>query len=365
MALVEGDLWRGDIDAAQHAILCECGSRESRRYRVTRHIHSGARGHVFEAYDDALKVCVALKFVHVQKDPRELEAARREAMAMIAVANKDPSSGSRLFARFQRALGSWLADASRVEYAIMSMELCDSNMHAYTRKLHADAQAMATRHGNALMYACSVGKRLLGAAHVMHDKCGRMHRDISMANVLIKFPKDPDPKDPDQDFLVADFGACCDIAQPAGAIASTRWYRAPELWDSKRGLRCDAAHGPAVDVYSIGCIIAEAALGRELFKCSANAASYARAYVKCIGRWRPRVSDVEALARGNKLDSGLCQELIHALQSMPPEADRATSGLDRIAVDWPGLASILATMLSLDPDARPTARACLQHPIFR
>jgi protein kinase len=61
---------------------------------------------------------------------------------------------------------------------------------------------------------------------------------------------------------IIDFGISREIRSkpPYTEYISTRWYRAPEL------LFKFSTYSPAIDVWAVGCIIAEMYLGKALFQ---------------------------------------------------------------------------------------------------
>eukprot|EP00898_Chlorokybus_atmophyticus_P008723 jgi/Chlat1/8852/Chrsp91S08186 len=95
-------------------------------------------------------------------------------------------------------------------------------------------------------------KQLLTGLHYCH-KNNVLHRDIKGSNLLIN----------NQGVLkLADFGLArpyaTDGANPLTNRVITLWYRPPEL------LLGATKYGPAVDLWSVGCIFAELVLGRPL-----------------------------------------------------------------------------------------------------
>lgn len=57
-----------------------------------------------------------------------------------------------------------------------------------------------------------------------------------------------------------DFGSSCFVTDAPSSYIQSRSYRAPEVI-----LGLAAATGPKIDVWSLGCILAELAAGRVLF----------------------------------------------------------------------------------------------------
>jgi len=86
---------------------------------------------------------------------------------------------------------------------------------------------------------------------------GYMHRDIKPENFLLV------QSGYDKEILkLADFGlvkSLKDKTLPLTEYVSTRWYRAPEIALSSK------SYNQSVDVFAIGCLMAEMYLGRPIF----------------------------------------------------------------------------------------------------
>jgi len=96
-----------------------------------------------------------------------------------------------------------------------------------------------------------------------------MHRDIKPENFLVKDPSDsqdaPSSNAPwtQRVLKLIDFGSARDHTDTSGGpftdYVGTRWYRAPEL------ILGSHAYDGTVDVFAVGCIMAELYLGRPIF----------------------------------------------------------------------------------------------------
>jgi serine/threonine protein kinase len=80
---------------------------------------------------------------------------------------------------------------------------------------------------------------------------GLMHCDLKPENILIKSYSRCDVK-------VIDFGSSCFVTDHLTSYIQSRSYRAPEVI---LGL----PYGPKIDVWSLGCILAELLTGQVLF----------------------------------------------------------------------------------------------------
>lgn len=121
------------------------------------------------------------------------------------------------------------------------MDLFDTDLH----KIIQSPQPLGDAHLKHFLY------QLLRGLKFAHDN-GVLHRDLKPANLLVT---------KNCDLCISDFGLA---RQMPGVDQSpimtehvvTRWYRAPELM-----LSADGHYTPAIDVWSVGCILAEL-LGR-------------------------------------------------------------------------------------------------------
>lgn len=182
--------------------------------------------------------------------------------------------------------------------------------------------------------------RLLNGLAYLHSRA-IVHRDLKPENILI------DPGDP-QTLAICDLG----LARPAephmtGYIA-TRYYRAPEVMLTWR------EYDGAVDLWSAGCIMAEALTGRVLLP-GADHVHHLRLIIGLLGRPPPAV-----VAR-------ICSEPTrrYLLMLPAPPADSDESIKHRLAgIEDPMAVDLITKLLMFDPAERPTASQALQHPFF-
>jgi len=166
-----------------------------------------------------------------------------------------------------------------------------------------------------------------------------LHRDLKPGNLLVNA---------DCELKICDFGLARgfseDPEQNAGYMTeyvATRWYRAPEIMLSFQ------SYTKAIDVWSVGCILAELLGGRPFFK--------GRDYVDQLNQILHYLGtpNEETLCRIGSLRA---QEYVRSLPFMPkvpfarlfPKAN-------------PDALSLLDRMLAFDPSSRISVEEALEH----
>ena len=162
---------------------------------------------------------------------------------------------------------------------------------------------------------------------------GFIHRDIKPENILIH----------SHTCKLADFGISKEIRTqpPFTDYVSTRWYRAPEiLLKSKR-------YSWQVDIFAVGCIMAELYTGQPLFP-GVNELDQLGRYCNILG------SPYEWV-EGNRLAS---QVNFCFPNSSGVPLSRLIPMASEEAIDF------IYSVLVWDPRLRPSAEVCLQHSFF-
>ncbi|XP_073482765.1 serine/threonine-protein kinase ICK isoform X1 [Aquarana catesbeiana] len=168
-------------------------------------------------------------------------------------------------------------------------------------------------------------------------KYGFFHRDLKPENLLCMGP---------ELIKIADFGLARETRSrpPYTDYVSTRWYRAPEVL-----LRSTNYNSP-IDVWAVGCIMAEVYTLRPLFPGSSEIDTI---FKICQVLGTPKKTDwPEGYQLATAMNFHWPQCVPNNLKSLIPNA--SSEGIQ-----------IMRDMLQWDPKKRPTASKALRHPYFQ
>jgi hypothetical protein len=129
-------------------------------------------------------------------------------------------------------------------YLYLVMEHLDLDLKAYLKACGAIGNSGRFR---AFVHMCFQGLLYCHSRAIMH-------RDIKPENILVDAGT--------MQLKIADFGLARNFAMPSRAYTHevvTLWYRPPEI------LLGEEKYGPAVDIWSMGCVVAEMATAKALF----------------------------------------------------------------------------------------------------
>jgi mitogen-activated protein kinase 15 len=200
-------------------------------------------------------------------------------------------------------------------------DFMDTDLHAVIR-----ANILEDIHKQYIIY------QVLKCLKFMHS-ANLLHRDLKPSNLLLNsechvkvadfgLARSLDTKEPDQTPILTDYVA-------------TRWYRAPEI------LLGSNKYTKGVDMWSLGCILAELLLGKPVFPGTSTLNQLDRV-MELIGR--PSQDDIDAI------DCPLAQTM---LESLPPTKAKRLRDVFPTASD--DALDLLKNLLQFNPHKRLTA----------
>ncbi|EDQ92556.1 uncharacterized protein MONBRDRAFT_13771 [Monosiga brevicollis MX1] len=296
------------------------------RFSPDRVIGSGAYGMVCSALDSVSRKKVAIKkissaFTMIQVAKRTLREIK-----LLKHFHAHPNIVSILTIQRPPATTADFKDL----YVVLELQECD--LH---RIIHSD-QPLSEAHVRYFLYQLLCGLKYIHSANVLH-------RDIKPGNLLINS---------DCSLRIGDFGMAREMASKPEQhqnfmteYVATRWYRAPEV------LLSFDRYTQAIDMWSVGCILAEMLGRRHLFP-GKDYLHQLGLILSLLGSPSEDVLD--------RIGSSLARRCLQNFQNIP--------ALDLHTV-FPDarqdLLNLLSLMLTFDPEQRVTVDQALENPFFQ
>ncbi|XP_012582569.1 PREDICTED: mitogen-activated protein kinase 14 [Condylura cristata] len=189
-------------------------------------------------------------------------------------------------------------------------------------------QKLTDDHVQFLIYQILRGLKYIHSADIIH-------RDLKPSNLAVN---------EDCELKILDFGLARHTDDEMTGYVATRWYRAPEImlnW---------MHYNQTVDIWSVGCIMAELLTGRTLFPGTDHINQLQQIM---------RLTGTPPAYLINRMPSHEARNYIQSLTQMPKmNFANVFIGANPLAVD------LLEKMLVLDSDKRITAAQALAHAYF-
>nr|GME16276.1 serinethreonine-protein kinase afc2 [Ipomoea batatas] len=302
------------------------------RYHVTEYLGSAAFSKAIQAHDLHTGMDVCVKIIKNNKD--FFDQSLDEIKLLKFVNKHDPADKYhvlRLYDYFYYR-----------EHLLIVCELLKANLyefHKFNRESGGEVYFTMPR-------LQSITIQCLEALQFLHS-LGLIHCDLKPENILVKSYSRCEVK-------VIDLGSSCFETDHLCSYVQSRSYRAPEVI---LGLPYDKK----IDIWSLGCILAELCTGNVLFQNDSPATLLARV----IGIISP--IDQKMLAKGKDTYKYFTKN--HMLYERNQETNRLeylipkkTSLRHRLPVGDQCFIDFLTHLLEINPKKRPSATEALKHP---
>lgn len=226
------------------------GTEQNRRYLVLDILGQGTFGQVVKCQNVLTKDIVAVKVVKSRAE--YLNQSITEAKILELLNTKvDPMNEH----HFLRLYDTFI----HKNHLCLVFELLSNNLYELLKQNQF--------HGLTIHLIRSFTTQLLDSLCVLKDS-KLVHCDLKPENVLLCSPDKPDLK-------IVDFGSSCEERRTIYTYIQSRFYRAPEVI-------LGIPYSTSIDMWSLGCIVAELFLGIPIFPGSSEFNQLTR-IVDCLG----------------------------------------------------------------------------------
>ncbi|CAI9754052.1 unnamed protein product [Fraxinus pennsylvanica] len=302
------------------------------RYHVTEYLGSAAFSKAIQAHDLQTGMDVCVKIIKNNKD--FFDQSLDEIKLLKYINKHDPADKYHILRLYDYFYYR--------EHLLIVCELLKANLyefHKFNRESGGEVYFTMPR-------LQSITIQCLEALQFLHS-LGLLHCDLKPENILVKSYSRCEVK-------VIDLGSSCFETDHLCSYVQSRSYRAPEVI---LGLPYDKK----IDIWSLGCILAELCTGNVLFQNDSTATLLARV----IGIVGP--VDQEMLAKGRETYKYFTKN--HMLYERNQDTNRLeylipkrSSLRHRLPMGDQGFIDFVAYLLEINPKKRPSASQALKHP---
>lgn len=311
------------------------------RYRIESHLGQAAFSKAVKAVDIHSDQAVCLKIIKNEKDFVDQSLDEIKILKLIKAhgGDRDKNCLSLIDCFYWR------------EHLILVTELLLENLYEFS-KFNRSAQTPYFTLGKLQ----KLTKQILISLSFLHNELGVIHCDLKPENILFESYSRCEAK-------VIDFGSACFFTDKLSTYVQSRSYRAPEII-----LGCLPYDGK-IDMWSLGCIIAELWTGFVLFQNDSCQSLLARVLgiIGPIPQWMLQTGkNVSHLFMSAGGSSELFVDISSSdsvkgkrLQILVP---KRTSLFQRMRIEDEEFLNFLANLLQIDPALRLSAAQALEHP---
>lgn len=297
------------------------------RYEILAHLSSGSFGACYKALDHKTGKLYAIKIIKNRKRPKTKPPLEVKFLEKINVLPTEERS------RIVNIKDHFIFRG----HACIVFELLGQNLLDFIRQ--QGGGGIGARETRLIT-------RQLTEALATLKSLKMVHCDLKPENVALRRTRHLEVK-------LIDFGSSCYENATVYSYIQSRYYRAPEVI---LGLN----YSSPIDMWSLGCLIAELRTGKPLFPGRSEKDQLAK-YIAVLG---PAPEHIVSSAKHQASNFEFDDELLSELLIEPQEALRRMSGdLARaIAIDDPTFVDFISQCLRWEQDLRLSPASALQHP---
>jgi len=301
------------------------------RYEFKRVLGQGAYGTVVSVSDSVTNKDVAIKKIKSVFD-NVIDAKRilREIRIMKFLKHRNIASVIDLMRPPSES-------AEEFNDVYIVMPLMDTDLH---RVIYSQ-QKLTDQHIQFLLF------QLLSAVHFM-ETARVIHRDLKPPNILVNAACE---------LQICDFGLARTMAEEMDKDPTmyvvTRWYRAPELL-----FGCQK-YTSAIDLWSVGCILAEL-IGRKPLFPGDDYLEQIQLIVNIIGQ--PSQSDMDSLKAPGETEEG---PAVRYLRDLPMKPRTPWKEVPQLSKATAPCLDLLDKLLTFNANERITAEQAIKHPYLQ
>jgi len=352
------------VDDEEGHLVYKVGDTLQGRYKILSELGEGTFGKVVKCEDLFKQKILAIKIIKNVKKYRD--AAKLEINVLSKLAKYDPK-GKNLcvqmydwfdyhghkciaFELLGKSVFDFLKDNDYTPYPLehvrqISYELCLSVAFLHSHRLtHTDLKPENVLFYDSDYYKDYMDRNRSGDSKEEDGSKGRQEK--------VKFLKDPQIR-------LIDFGSTTFDHEHHSSIVQTRHYRAPEVimelgWDQ------------SCDVWSVGCIIFELAMGFMLFDTHSSLEHLAM-MERVLGTLPPKMlekSKLKYFSKGKLKWDEESSNGRYVRRKVKPLARYIPREL-RGDTDWEEMFDLVGLMLRYEPGKRVSLTECLEHPFLK
>ncbi|KTF84858.1 hypothetical protein cypCar_00024322 [Cyprinus carpio] len=305
----------GDYQLVQHEILCSV----SNSYEVLEFLGRGTFGQVAKCWKRGTNEIVAIKILKNHPSYARQGQIEVSILNRLSAENADEFNFVRSYECFQHK-----------GHTCLVFEMLEQNLYDFLK--HSKFSPLPLRHIRPIL-------QQVATALMKLKSLGLIHADLKPENIMLV-----DPIRQPYRVKVIDFGSASHVSKAScSTYLQSRYYRAPEII---LGLPfCEA-----IDMWSLGCVIAELFLGWPLYP---GASEYDQT---------PSEHEAEMGVKSKEARKYIFNCLDDMMQVNLPTHLEGTDMLAEKA-DRRELIDLLKRMLRLDADKRITPTKTLAHPV--